>query len=164
MLACASTAFAQNFPVTLKSTDVIPGMFMLEGEGDFAGGNMTLLVGDDRIFLIDDGIEAIGPNLIETAAALAGRPVDFVINTYVHGDHVGSNAALASKADLQAAVDMLADSQARVAALVDQGMSEEDIVAANPLALYHDDWNWGFITTERMTRTLIRSMAAEQAE
>ncbi|MCH7820757.1 MAG: hypothetical protein IIA07_01965 [Proteobacteria bacterium] len=59
---------------------------------------------------------------------------------------------------------MLADSQARVTVLVDQGLSEEDIVAANPLALYHDEWNWGFITTERMTRTLIRSLAAEQAQ
>ena len=285
MLACASTAFAQEFTVTLKSTEVVPSMFMLEGEGGFAGGNMTLLVGDDRIFLIDDGIWAIGPKLIELAAKLAGRPVDFVINTHVHSDHIGSNAALASdgtvvvahdnirkrlledstdaggpgglpvvtfadavtfyvngheafvfhiaaahtdgdavihfrdlniihagdihfnylfpfidldtggsvagflagqrrmlaladdetviipghgplasKADLQAAVDMLADSQARVAALVDQGMSDEDIVAANPLALYHDEWNWSFITTERMTRTLIRSMTAEQAE
>ena len=29
---------------------------------------------------------------------------------------------------------------------------------ANPLADYHDTWNWGFITTERMTRTIYRSM------
>jgi hypothetical protein len=40
-------------------------------------------------------------------------------------------------------------------------MTEEDIVAANPLSMYHDDYNWGFITTERMTRTLIRSLTTD---
>jgi len=28
------------------------------------------------------------------------------------------------------------------------------IVAANPLAKYHDRYNWGFITTDRMVQTL----------
>ena len=44
--------------------------------------------------------------------------------------------------------------------LVDAGNSEDAIVAANPLADYHDDWNWGFITTERMTETLIKHFQA----
>ena len=37
-------------------------------------------------------------------------------------------------------------------------ITEGKFVAANPLAPYHDTWNWGFITTERMTRTLYRSL------
>jgi glyoxylase-like metal-dependent hydrolase (beta-lactamase superfamily II) len=68
---------------------------------------------------------------------------------------------LASRADVQKDLDMLTDAEARVKALIDKGMSEEEIVAANPLALYHDDYNWGFITTERMTRTLVRSMTSD---
>jgi hypothetical protein len=56
---------------------------------------------------------------------------------------------------------MLIDAQARVKALVDAGKSKEDILAANPLADYHDVWNWGFITTERMTETLYRSLTSE---
>ena len=39
--------------------------------------------------------------------------------------------------------------------------SKEEILAANPLADYHDVWNWGFITTERMTETLYRSLTGE---
>jgi len=62
---------------------------------------------------------------------------------------------------LQAALDMLVDAQARVKALVDAGKSKEDILAANPLADYHDVWNWGFITTERMTEMLYRSLTSE---
>jgi hypothetical protein len=57
---------------------------------------------------------------------------------------------------------MLADCLARVKKLVGEGLSEEAILAANPLADYHDGWNWGFITTERMTKTLVRSLTSGQ--
>ena len=56
---------------------------------------------------------------------------------------------------------MLEDARDRVRALVDAGKSEEQILAANPLQEYHDDWNWGFITTERMTKTLVRALTDE---
>jgi len=68
---------------------------------------------------------------------------------------------VASRADVQANLDMLIDAEARVKALIDKGMGEEEIVAASPLSIYHDDYNWGFITTERMTRTLIRSLTTD---
>ena len=71
---------------------------------------------------------------------------------------IPGHGELADRDDLQASVDMLTDGQARVKALVDQGLSADEVVAANPLADYHDEWNWGFITTERMTRTLYRSL------
>ena len=69
---------------------------------------------------------------------------------------------VASRADLQKDLDMLVDAEARVKALIDEGMAPEDIVAAKPLADYHDEYNWGFITTEVMTRTLIRSLTTEE--
>ena len=74
---------------------------------------------------------------------------------------IPGHGVLANKADLQAAVDMLEDAQARVRALVDAGKSQEEVIAENPLADYHDGWNWGFITTERMTEALYRSLTAE---
>ena len=46
--------------------------------------------------------------------------------------------------------------------LVEKGMSADDIVAANPLEPY-ESYSWAFITTERMTRTLVRSLTPEQA-
>lgn len=280
---CGSVAaLAQDFATTVKSTEVVPGMYLVEGADGFAGGNITLLVGEEHVVLIDDGVEPIADALIASVAELAGRPVDFVVNTHVHGDHVGSNAAyadtgavvfahdnirkrllddptlsggpgglpqvtfsdqvtfhvndneafvfhvehahtdgdaviefrgsnvihagdvhfnylfpfidldnggsvagylaaqrrivamsdddtiiipghgpLASKADLQKAIDVLADCEARVKELVDAGKTEQEILAENPLADYHDTWNWGFITTERMTQTLYRSLTSE---
>ena len=35
------------------------------------------------------------------------------------------------------------------------------VLADNPLAEYHDDYNWGFITTEKMTTTLYRALTSE---
>jgi hypothetical protein len=74
---------------------------------------------------------------------------------------IPGHGALASRADLQAALDMLVDAEGRVEALVLEGKTEEEILAINPLADYHDTWNWAFITTERMTQTLYRSMTSE---
>ncbi len=243
------------------------------------GGGVGLLVGEEYIVMIDDVLEATAPALVELAEQIAGRPIDFVINTHVHGDHVGGNVyvtergavivshdqlrsrmegdprlntgpgalpvitfsdrmtfhvngeeaiafhiprahtdgdavihfrnanviaagdvsfrglfpfidldnggtvegfiagmqtliemsdentkfltghgPVATRAGLEKDLAMLQDARARVRQLVDQGLSEEEILAANPLAVYHDEYNWFFITTERMTKTLIRSL------
>ncbi len=42
--------------------------------------------------------------------------------------------------------------------MVEAGMTQEEVLEANPLADYHDKWNWFFITTEKMTVTLYRSL------
>ena len=56
---------------------------------------------------------------------------------------------------------MLKDAYRSVEAHVAKGRTTDEIVAANPLAKYHDGYNWGFITTERMTRTLCRELGAK---
>jgi len=269
-------ATAQEGDISWKSTELAPGLYMLEGQGGFAGGNLGLITGDDGVVLIDDGLEPLVAITVAAIESLTGDPVDFVINTHAHGDHTGANevlngkgatvvahdnlrrqmvkdgsnraalpeltftdavtfhlnghtanvfhvanahtdgdavihfpevniihtgdamfnklfpfidldsggsvsgfiaaqkkiiaiaddetkiipghGVLANKADLQAAVDMLEDAQARVRALVDAGKSQEEVIAENPLADYEDDWTWEFITAERMTATIYRSL------
>jgi len=46
--------------------------------------------------------------------------------------------------------------------LIDQGRTIDDILETNPLSVYHDDYNWQFISTERMTRTLYRALATDE--
>lgn len=283
IIVLSPLAAAQEFATSFKSVEVSSGIYVLDGVDGFGGGNVELLIGDDFIVLIDDAMTATVPALMEKVTELAGRPVDFVINTHVHGDHVGGNGyvagegavifahdnvrkriipnaelntgpgslpvvtfademtfhvngheafvfhieqahtdgdaailfrqanviaagdvmfhklfpfidldnggsvagyiagqrklvkmanretriipghgPVASKADLEADLAVLIDSESRVKALVDQGLSADEIVLANPLARYHDVYNWGFITTERMTRMLVRSMTAEE--
>jgi glyoxylase-like metal-dependent hydrolase (beta-lactamase superfamily II) len=274
LLFLASPALAQDAPEPIEHTELADGIYMLH-----TMGSVGLLVGDEYVVMIDDSLRQRGDQLVAKAEELAGRPVDFVINTHVHSDHVGSNQTLAEsgaiivahdnirkrmldntelntgpgalpvitfseevtfhvngmddyvfhlpsahpdgdaailfreanviapgdivfrgifpfidldnggsvsgfKAAMQSLIDMadeetkfisghgpaatragleqdlamLKDAESLVKALIDKGMDEEEIVAANPLAAYHDQYNWRFITTERMTRALVRSL------
>jgi uncharacterized membrane protein len=71
---------------------------------------------------------------------------------------IPGHGVMATPADLQASINMLEDSSAIIKALIAEGHSEDEVVAKNPLQKYHDDWNWGFITTERMTRQLYNGL------
>jgi len=58
------------------------------------GGNVGVSAGADGIFIIDDKLEPLTPQLLEAVGRIAGGPVRFVINTHWHFDHVGGNATL----------------------------------------------------------------------
>ena len=288
LLVLAPFAAAEEAASPFAAVEVAPGIYQLgnTNEGfalnvpeDFVGGGVGLLVGDEYVVMVDDVMEPTVPALVAKAEEIAGRPIDFVINTHAHGDHVGGNVYVSDKgaivvshdklrermesneqlntgpgalpvitfsdsmtfhvngeeaiaihipnahtdgdaiihfrdanviaagdlsfrglfpfidldsggsvagymagmqrliemaddetkfltghgpvgtrAGLEQDLAMLRDAEARVKALIDKGMSEEEILAANPLAVYDDDYSWFFITTERMTKTFIRSL------
>lgn len=276
-LLFGAAAFGQD--LSWKSSELAPGLYMLEGQGGFTGGNLGLLTGDDGVVLIDNGVPNISATTVAAIEKLTGAPVSFVINTHAHGDHTGANVTLAgkgatvvahdnlrralvndgfdaaglpqltfdntvtihlnghtaeiehiasahtdgdafiyfpeanvlhtgdamfnylfpfidldgggsvdgfiaaqqrmlavandttriipghgplaSKADLQVALNMLIDAKNRVQVLVDQGMSQDEVLAENPLADYGETWSWGFISTEIMTQTLYRALSSE---
>lgn len=268
------------------ASKVKDGLYVLQGEGGFTGGNIAISVGDDGVIMIDDSMPPFLDKLKAAVKEVAGKPVDFLINTHVHGDHTGNNAAfgsdgahiiahknlrerlrsmthdtpdgkkptppaalpvitfsseitfhlnggeaqvfhvarahtdgdavihfvdlnvihtgdalfnglfpfidldnggsvsgyiaaqkriyelakddtviipghgpLAKREDLKASFSMLEDARSLVRALIEKGKSEDEVVKMNPLQKYHDKWNWGFITTEKMTRTLYKDLA-----
>ena len=67
---------------------------------------------------------------------------------------IPGHGPLSTRADVQASIDMLREAAFRVRTLVEGGADLEAVRAAEPLADFHDDWNWGFITTDRMVQTL----------
>ena len=288
LVALAPLAAAQETPNPFAAVEVAPGIyqigntnegFALNQPSDFVGGGVGLLVGDEYVVMIDDVMEPTAPALVAKAEEIAGRSIDFVINTHAHGDHVGGNVYVSEKgaivvshdklrermkgndqlntgpgalpvltfsdrmtfhvngeeaiaihvpdahtdgdaiihfknanviaagdlsfrglfpfidldsggtvagymAGMQKLIDMgdentkyltghgpvatrdglakdlavLQDSEARVKALMDKGMSAEEILEANPLADFGETYGWFFITTERMTQTSIRSL------
>lgn len=97
LLAVAPIALAQDDGVTFESTELAPGIYMIEGVGGFGGGNIGVLTGDDGVVLVDDSFPPFTERLLKAVDEVAGRQVDFVVNTHVHGDHTGSNAALGEK-------------------------------------------------------------------
>jgi glyoxylase-like metal-dependent hydrolase (beta-lactamase superfamily II) len=287
-LLLAPLASADESSSPFAAVEVAPGIYQLGNTNDgfatnsmedFIGGGVGLLVGDEYVVLIDDVMEPTAPALLAKVEEIAGRPVDFVINTHAHGDHVGGNVYVSEngaiivshdklrermkgnpklntgpgalpvitfseqmtfhingeeahvfhvanahtdgdavihfrnanviaagdisfrsqfpfidldsggsvagyKAAMQQLIDMadentrfltghgpvgtragleedlamLEDAEARVKALLDKGMNADQILAANPLADYHDEYSWFFITTEVMTKILIRSL------
>ena len=281
LLAMLNCADAQDLATEVEAEEISPGIYMIVGVGGFSS-NMAALVGDDHVLLIDNGMAPITASLVQTVEKLAGRPIDYVINTHMHGDHIGSNATLANngativahdnlrsrlaenpepaggiaglpvitfdhamtfhlndqhtvayhfesahtdgdavihfpdanvidagdlffnymfpfidlnsggsvdgyiagqqriiemadentmiipghgplarQSDLQVAVDMLADARSRVQTLIDDGLSQEDAVAANPLAGYRDQWDWGFINGDKLTATIYRALTTQ---
>lgn len=83
-------AFAQDrdfSDVEIKTTEVGPGLYMLEG----AGGNIGLSVGDDGAFVIDDEFAPLSEKIMKAIKAVTKKPVEFVLNTHFHGDHTGGN-------------------------------------------------------------------------
>lgn len=91
----SGSAFAQESEISFKSTELTPGIFMVEGVGGFGGGNMAVLVGEEYVAMIDDGLEPLAPTLLAHVTDTAGRNINFMINTHVHGDHAGGNAHFA---------------------------------------------------------------------
>lgn len=91
----AASASAQDAEISFKSTEISPGIFMVEGVGGFGGGNMAVLVGERYVAMIDDSMAPLAPTLLAHVTDTAGRPINFMVNTHVHGDHVGGNAHFA---------------------------------------------------------------------
>ncbi|MEL6567979.1 MAG: MBL fold metallo-hydrolase [Pseudomonadota bacterium] len=74
---------------------------------------------------------------------------------------IAGHGPMSTKADLEASIEMLAEGRRRISALLDEGMTLEDIQAAAPLADYDADWDWRFITSERMVWTHYRDLTGK---
>ncbi|HEX6202423.1 MAG TPA: MBL fold metallo-hydrolase [Thermoanaerobaculia bacterium] len=74
---------------------------------------------------------------------------------------IPGHGALASRADLAAYAEMLKATRAAVAALIAEGKSREEVLAAEPLAAWDEKWGGGFINAERFTGTLFDSLTAD---
>ena len=75
--------------VKIETANIAPGIYMLTGRG----GNIGLTVGTDGAAIIDDQFADMVPKIRAAVALLAEKPVKFVINTHLHGDHTGGNDA-----------------------------------------------------------------------
>jgi glyoxylase-like metal-dependent hydrolase (beta-lactamase superfamily II) len=68
-----------------------------------------------------------------------------------HGD-------LANRSDLQRFHDMLVKVRGNLKTLIDQGKSEDEVLAAKPTAEFDAQWGGGFMSAENFTRFAYRSL------
>jgi cyclase len=90
-------------------------------------------------------------NALEGAAAMVDADTKIIPG---HGP-------LSTKADLDASLSILKDVRTRVQALIDGGLDEDAIVAADPLADLNEKWGWSFIDGERMARIAYQSLTSK---
>jgi cyclase len=95
LAVCTATLAAEEKPkVKFSATEVSSDLYMLTGVGGFAGGNIGLSVGEDGVVLIDDALPSSLDILQDAIKAITKQPIDFLVNTHVHGDHTGNNETI----------------------------------------------------------------------
>ena len=270
---------------SFSTTEVAPGIYAVMGVGGFTGGNIGLSVGVDGVVMIDDSMPPLLDRMKTAIKTVTDKPVDFLINTHVHGDHTGNNKTigedgtrivahenlrlnmltkglqtsdgkkpmpksalpvitfshaisfhlngedarifhvekahtdgdavihyqnanvihtgdiffngmfpyidinnggsvdgyikaqqkileiandetkiipghgpLSDSKQLKQSLDMLIDVRQLIADQIAKDKTEDQVVKANPIKKYHEKWNWGFITTEKMIRQVYKSL------
>ncbi len=92
LMALAAGAQQDFSKVTIETTKVAEGLYMLVG----AGGNLGVSVGDDGVFLVDDQYAPLTDKIRTAIGAVSDQDIRFVVNTHWHGDHTGGNENLGS--------------------------------------------------------------------
>ena len=91
------TASAQEAELSIKTTPITDTIYMLSGVGGFTGGNIGLSIGDDGVAMIDNGMPTVLNIIQDAIAKTTDKPIDYLINTHVHGDHIGNNHQFGSE-------------------------------------------------------------------
>ena len=84
---------AQENEVTIKIDTLSSRVFMLTGEG----GNIGIYVGTEYVFMIDDQFNRLSDKIKAAISKLSDKPIAFLFNTHMHGDHTGGNASFNGK-------------------------------------------------------------------
>ena len=88
-ICCTLAINAQNKEVIITVDTLSPNVYMLTGQG----GNIGIYVGTDHVFMIDDQFDRLSEKIKASIALLSDKPVAFLFNTHMHGDHTGGNAS-----------------------------------------------------------------------
>jgi glyoxylase-like metal-dependent hydrolase (beta-lactamase superfamily II) len=70
--------------------DVLPvqgNVYMIAG----AGGNITVQIGDMGVLVVDTGLAPMSDKVIAAVRKLSTKPLQYIVNTHFHPDHVGGN-------------------------------------------------------------------------
>ncbi len=73
--------------VQVRTQQLAPGLHVLFG----AGGNIGVSSGPDGTFIVDVQFAPLTPKIVAAIRLITDKPVKFVVNTHMHGDHTGGN-------------------------------------------------------------------------
>ncbi|MCA8977484.1 MAG: MBL fold metallo-hydrolase [Planctomycetes bacterium] len=142
LVLLAGAAAAQQPDPRIRTIEVRPGVYMLQGNG----GNIGVGIGEDGVFVIDDQFAPMVDQIKAAVRKLTDQDVRFVLNTHWHGDHTGGNERFG-----KAGAVILAHENVRKRMSVEQFMQAMNRkvpaspAAALPVVTFADDvtLHWG---------------------
>ncbi|MGZ6210291.1 MAG: MBL fold metallo-hydrolase [Syntrophales bacterium] len=79
---------SQDFTnVQIQTEKVADNVYMLVG----AGGNIGISAGKDCVFMIDTSYAPLADKIKAAIATVSDKPIQYIVNTHWHQDHVGGN-------------------------------------------------------------------------
>lgn len=97
LLPLLGTAQQDWSAMTVETTELAPGVHRL-----FVGGRVSVVAftGEEGVLLIDAAYEQTVPQLKAAVRELSDKPLRYLVNTHIHGDHTGGNAGLGEGVDI----------------------------------------------------------------
>ena len=81
--------------VELSIEPVAGNVYMIQRPG--GGGNVGASVGPDGVLLVDSLFAPLSDKLVAAVRQVTSDQIRFLVNTHIHGDHIGGNAPLAEQ-------------------------------------------------------------------
>jgi len=106
--ALGGRAVAQNQNFDTVQVEIVPvrdNIFMLVG----AGGNQTVHIGPEGILVVDTQFAPMSQKLMAAIRSLSPAPIRHIVNTHMHGDHIGGNENFAKAGRFRAGGNVVGD-------------------------------------------------------
>jgi cyclase len=118
--------------VQIKTTKLADNFYALEGQG----GTISVLTGPDGVLLVDSQFAPLTDKLDAAIRAVSDKPIRFLVNTHVHGDHTGGNENFAKLGALIFSRDQLRERLYRPEAAPDGTPGKPAPAQALPVVTY----------------------------
>jgi glyoxylase-like metal-dependent hydrolase (beta-lactamase superfamily II) len=113
-----------------------------------SGGNITMQVGKEGVLLVDTMYAGLSDKVIAAVRTVSDKPIRYIVNTHVHGDHTGGNENLAKAGSTIAGGNVVGDIGASAAQgatviaaqqVLDRMSMKDGATAAYPSAAWPTD-------------------------
>ena len=82
--------------IKIEIHEAAPGVLMLVGQG----GNIGISYGEDSVFMVDTQFGQLTEKILAAIRTRTDKPVQVVLKTHWHGDHVGGNGNFSARGAL----------------------------------------------------------------